>query len=81
LGIFGLALYPLVKRAYRDTEYPRGMDFHHDLVDWLGGYPYEYRTKYEISKLIGNEFGLVKIIEPKIPTGNTEFVFAHQYKS
>lgn len=30
----------------------RGMDFFHDVRDWLGGYPYESITPHEIKKLL-----------------------------
>lgn len=30
----------------------RGMDWHHDVQDWLGGYPYESATPEEISDLL-----------------------------
>jgi 2-polyprenyl-6-hydroxyphenyl methylase/3-demethylubiquinone-9 3-methyltransferase len=36
--------WPLA-RANRD----RGMDFRHDLIDWIGGYPYEYASPQEVA--------------------------------
>jgi 2-polyprenyl-6-hydroxyphenyl methylase/3-demethylubiquinone-9 3-methyltransferase len=36
--------WPLA-RANRD----RGMDFRHDLIDWIGGYPYEYASPEEVA--------------------------------
>jgi hypothetical protein len=37
-----------VKR-YKQT---RGMDWHHDVHDWLGGYPYESATPSEIKSFL-----------------------------
>jgi SAM-dependent methyltransferase len=31
----------------------RGMNWHHDIHDWLGGYPYESVTPEELSKFLG----------------------------
>lgn len=38
----------------------RGMSFHHDVVDWLGGYPYEYATPEEIIDYFGKKDILCK---------------------
>jgi glutamate mutase epsilon subunit len=49
-----------------------------DLIDWLGGYPYEYATADEIVSFCRAQCGLqeVKVIEmPAGATGNNEFVF------
>lgn len=54
----------------------RGMDFYHDLVDWIGGYPYEYATSQQIVDLMGSlGFELVRSRRPEVPTGCNEFVF------
>ena len=36
----------------------RGMDFWHDVRDWLGGFPYEYATAGEIFNYMHNKHGL-----------------------
>ena len=52
------------------------MDFRCDVVDWLGGYPYEYAYKSEvISFLEPLGFQLLRIVHPRVPTGCNEFVF------
>ena len=33
----------------------RGMDYQHDVHDWLGGYPYESATPQEIEKFMEAE--------------------------
>lgn len=67
----------------------RGMSIFHDVVDWLGGYPYEYATFEEIKGYVENlGFKLIKA-PTKLPSspktffnrfsfkhiGNNEFVF------
>ena len=59
---------PLVKR--------RGMDFCCDVVDWIGGYPYEYATRQGIEMyLAGKGFALCNYIAPETSLGCNEFVF------
>lgn len=54
----------------------RGMNFYHDVVDWVGGYPYEYATGDEMIKFVsGLGFKLVKFVPCQLPTGNNQFVF------
>jgi hypothetical protein len=54
----------------------RGMDFFHNVVDWVGGYPYEYATADEIKSLVTRQgFKILRIIPAKVPTGCNEFVF------
>lgn len=67
----------------------RGMSLYHDVVDWLGGYPYEYAAFEEIQRFVEG-FGLRLLDAPtRLPsrrrtlvnrfslrdTGNNEFVF------
>jgi SAM-dependent methyltransferase len=54
----------------------RGMDFFYNIIDWVGGYPYEYETVEETKKrlkILG--FECVKTIPAEVPTGCNEFVF------
>ena len=61
---------PFIKR--------RGMSFYHDVIDWLGGYPYEYATKREITKFVEQRsFKLIKFLKTPVPTGCNEYVFKH----
>jgi len=54
----------------------RGMDFRYDVIDWVGGYPYEYARAGEIEKVIrGLNFELRRCILAQVPTGCNEFVF------
>ena len=57
----------------------RGMDFYYDVVDWVGGHPYEYATQSEIiSYLKELGFSLVRFHPPTTPIGCMEFVFQKQ---
>jgi SAM-dependent methyltransferase len=60
------------------NEAPRGMNFYHDVIDWIGGYPYEYASIEEIKKIVGSAFKLEKIVPAIVPTGNNQFVFIRE---
>jgi hypothetical protein len=52
------------------------MDFYYDVVDWVGGYPYEYATIGEMEEMcrpLG--LSLVRATSATVPTGCNEFVF------
>jgi methyltransferase family protein len=54
----------------------RGMDFYHDVIDWVGGYPYEYANRAEITDYLKElGFDLIRFFPPTAPTGCMEFVF------
>lgn len=54
----------------------RGMDFYYDVIDWVGGYPYEYATIDEIVSLVRQHgFDLRKGTKAAVPTGCNEFIF------
>ena len=54
----------------------RGMSFYYDIVDWIGGYPYEYASKDEIKDYVEQRgFKLIKFVKTPVPTGCNEFVF------
>jgi 2-polyprenyl-6-hydroxyphenyl methylase/3-demethylubiquinone-9 3-methyltransferase len=65
-------------------DYPannRGMDYHRDVHDWMGGYPYESITPAEMTALMAGE-GLVEVRSfTRAPgtglfgSGNDEYVF------
>lgn len=57
-------------------EKQRGMDFYYDVIDWVGGYPYEYASIQEISDYVETKgFKLVKSISAEVPTGCNEMIF------
>ncbi len=54
----------------------RGMNFYHDVIDWVGGYPYEYASKSEIVSFFeSGGFSLQHFIPAQVPTGCNEYVF------
>jgi SAM-dependent methyltransferase len=75
-------LYPVIYAAKwmvtgRDPrEQERGMDFYYDVVDWVGGYPYEYAStddlEHGVEKL---GFKTLKVVRATVPTGCNQFVF------
>ena len=80
--VFALSFYPVIalaklivtgKNPFRKE---RGMSFFYDVIDWVGGYPYEHRTKEEVEAL-GARFGLRLIFfrASEVPTGCNEFIF------
>jgi 2-polyprenyl-6-hydroxyphenyl methylase/3-demethylubiquinone-9 3-methyltransferase len=55
----------------------RGMDFYYDVVDWVGGYPYECASRAEIEQFVtARGFVCKRFLAANVPTGCNEFVFA-----
>ena len=81
--LFIALLYPVIYLAKflvtrRDPrEQKRGMDFYYDVVDWVGGYPYEYVKAEELVRQV-EELGFknTRMSRATVPTGCNEFVFA-----
>jgi SAM-dependent methyltransferase len=64
--------------AAREYKRSRGMALMTDLVDWLGGYPFEYASVDEIVSFATRECGLEVVrVLPTSPrgNGNNQFVF------
>lgn len=55
----------------------RGMDFRHDVRDWLGGFPYEYATAGELFEYVRKKHGL-QLEQLRTGDGNicNEFLFS-----
>jgi len=54
----------------------RGMRYYTDIVDWVGGYPYEYASAGEVTDFFETRgFKLTKLIKTAGYTGCNEFVF------
>jgi SAM-dependent methyltransferase len=54
----------------------RGMSYYYDIVDWVGGYPYEYASADEVTKFFEQRgFKLKKLVKTQGFTGCNEFVF------
>lgn len=53
----------------------RGMDFMHNIIDWVGGYPYEYASVAEMKTLLeGEGMQVLKALPAAVPTGCNQFV-------
>lgn len=53
----------------------RGMDFMHNIIDWVGGYPYEYASLREMEgRLAGEGLQVLKTLPAPVPTGCNQFV-------
>lgn len=62
VGLFALRLLATGRRlrTYVSDYRTRGMDFYHDVHDWLGGYPYESVSSTEVRNMMGG-LGLVHV--------------------
>jgi 2-polyprenyl-6-hydroxyphenyl methylase/3-demethylubiquinone-9 3-methyltransferase len=60
----------------KDNSEKRGMDFYHDVIDWVGGFPYEFASKAEIETYLSQKgFSLLAFYPTNGYTGCNEFVF------
>lgn len=60
-------------RQYRDK---RGMSWWYDIVDWLGGYPYEFASSGEVFEFCHRELGLsLERLRTTSSIGCNEFLF------
>lgn len=82
------ALYPVIWLAKlavtrrNPRKMDRGMNFYYDVVDWVGGYPYEYASVGEMQAMCGPlGLSLVRSIPAKVPTGCNEMVFVKRGES
>lgn len=74
VGIIYVAKF-LVTRT-NPLKKERGMDFWYDVIDWVGGYPYEYATPSEVEAIVSlGGFQLRRFASASVPTGCNEFVF------
>lgn len=53
----------------------RGMDWYHDRIDWIGGYPYEYARPDEIVNFFGERGFLCRKIAYARGIGCSEYLF------
>jgi SAM-dependent methyltransferase len=68
------AKWMVTRRDPREQE--RGMDFYYDVVDWVGGYPYEYASTDDLAHGVEKlGFKTLKIVRATVPTGCNQFVF------
>ncbi len=77
-----LVFYPIIYLAKflvtgkNPKDKDRGMDFFYDVIDWVGGYPYEYASIDEIKNFVeAKNFTCLKVVPTTTPIGCNEFVF------
>jgi len=77
-----MALMPVIYAAKwlvtgRDPHrQARGMDFRYDVIDWVGGYPYEYASRDEVLAMVEPlGFRCVSCLASEVPTGCNQFAF------
>jgi SAM-dependent methyltransferase len=85
LMVYGYEAYTLVIHALHgrmpwqviDSFKARGMNWHHDMIDWVGGYPFETATAEELCALCENEIGMTLInhIRPTAQGGLNQMIF------
>jgi SAM-dependent methyltransferase len=58
----------------------RGMHWKTDLVDWLGGYPYEYATVDEVSAFMKKEFASFRLsnLKTELGLGNNWYLYRNE---
>jgi 2-polyprenyl-6-hydroxyphenyl methylase/3-demethylubiquinone-9 3-methyltransferase len=70
---------PLPFKDWSEKKRSRGMSVWHDLVDWVGGYPFEVAKPEEILDFLRNKgFELVKLKSCGGGHGCNEFVFVRE---
>jgi 2-polyprenyl-6-hydroxyphenyl methylase/3-demethylubiquinone-9 3-methyltransferase len=74
----GLVLRQNPFRLIQNYRSNRGMNWHTDVVDWVGGYPFEYASPDEITTFCEQRLGL-ETVNVHIVGGHgcNEFVFMH----
>jgi len=67
---------PLKLYGVSDGAAGRGMEFWHDIADWMGGFPYEYATAGTIFNYLHDKFGLeLEYLHTGDGHGCNEFMF------
>jgi 2-polyprenyl-6-hydroxyphenyl methylase/3-demethylubiquinone-9 3-methyltransferase len=70
-----------MKKIRRHSDKKRGMKWYTDVIDWLGGYPYESASPEEITQFMAQrDFTLVNSFKTGrrlgfFGTGNAEYLF------
>lgn len=67
-------------RYIRDYRSQRGMSWKHDIVDWLGGYPYEFAPPDKIINFLGKRnFACTKMVQGS-GIGNNQYLFVRRMR-
>ena len=63
------------RKIFQNKIKRRGMSSIVDLIDWVGGYPYEYAKVNQILKLYQKDYKVLEIMETSIKLWEITFVF------
>ncbi len=77
--LFGALVYAGVWATTRQNplKKERGMDFWYDVIDWLGGYPYEYARIADVVDFVqALGFQVEQVVKTRGWTGCNEYVFS-----
>jgi len=67
-GVIYVTKFLVTRRNPLNKE--RGMDFWFDVVDWVGGYPYEYASHATVEHSLREQnFRLARYVAAEVPTG------------
>lgn len=78
ISYFFLGLLILLKNPFeyiKEYKSNRGMNWRNDIIDWLGGYPYEFAGPDEIINFFGNKDLLCKKLTYREGIGCSEYLF------
>ena len=64
----------------KNYHHKRGMSWHHDIIDWLGGYPYEFATPDKIINHLGSKNFLCQKMKFNNGIGCNQFLFKNLNK-
>ena len=83
LWVLAHLVYPtlpsLVVRSVRNRRSPRGMSVWYDLLDWLGGYPFEVARPEEVfDRCVARGFRMTRLKTVGGRMGCNEFVFVRE---
>jgi len=77
--VIGLIIFRVNPVKYiRDYKKSRGMSWKNDVIDWLGGYPYEFATPDEIVNYCGKNGYLCKKMVFRNGTGCNEYLLVRE---
>jgi 2-polyprenyl-3-methyl-5-hydroxy-6-metoxy-1,4-benzoquinol methylase len=65
-------------RSWTCYDVNRGMNHWRDIVDWVGGYPYEVATPEQVIRFCESRGFVLRSLKRTAGLGNNEFVFARQ---
>jgi 2-polyprenyl-6-hydroxyphenyl methylase/3-demethylubiquinone-9 3-methyltransferase len=70
-------------RVMREYGGARGMRWREDVIDWLGGYPYEYASVEEVFRFLKKEYPTFRLenIKTRGGIGNNWFLFKNDVKT